>query len=80
MDGSDINAVARSHSGHLLATSDDLGQVNLFRYPVLKKGTESLVYPGHSSHVMNVRWTVADEFLLSCGVSIYVYYRYIDVY
>ena len=32
MDGSDINAVARSHSGHLLATSDDLGKVNLFRY------------------------------------------------
>lgn len=34
MDGSDINAVARSHSGHLLATSDDLGRVNLFRYTV----------------------------------------------
>lgn len=31
MDGSDINAVARSHSGHLLASSDDLGKVNLFR-------------------------------------------------
>jgi len=31
MDGSDINAVARSHSGHLLATSDDRGKVNLFR-------------------------------------------------
>jgi echinoderm microtubule-associated protein-like 6 len=23
--------------------------------------------PGHSSHVMNVRWSVADEYLLSCG-------------
>ncbi len=31
MDGSDINAVARSHSGHLVATSDDLGKVNVFR-------------------------------------------------
>ena len=28
MDGSDINAVSRSHSGHLLATSDDLGKVS----------------------------------------------------
>jgi hypothetical protein len=31
MDGSDINAAARSNSGHLLATADDLGKVNLFR-------------------------------------------------
>lgn len=35
MDGSDINAVARSHSGHLLAMSDDFGKVNLFRYPCI---------------------------------------------
>lgn len=32
-DGTDINAVARSHSMRLLATADDFGQVNLFRYP-----------------------------------------------
>jgi hypothetical protein len=31
MDGSDINAAARSNSGHLLATADDLGKVNLLR-------------------------------------------------
>ena len=32
-DGTDINAVCRSHSTRLLATADDFGQVNLFRYP-----------------------------------------------
>lgn len=69
MDGSDINAVARSHSGHLLASADDLGRVNLFRYPADQPGAASVGYAAHSSHVMNVRWTVGDEFLLSCGVS-----------
>ena len=53
MDGSDINATARSHSGHLLATSDDNGQVRLFRYPVINKGAAYLSYSGHSSHVTN---------------------------
>jgi WD40 repeat protein len=67
MDGSDINAVARSHSGHLVATSDDFGKVNLFRYPCVKAGAQSVAYHGHSSHVMNVRWTVGDEFVLTCG-------------
>lgn len=32
-DGTNINAVCRSHSTRLLATADDFGQVNLFRYP-----------------------------------------------
>lgn len=67
MDGSDINATARSHSGHLIATSDDMGKVNLFRYPCTVEGASFNAYSGHSSHVTNVRWTVADECLLSCG-------------
>jgi len=67
MDGSDINAVSRSHSGHLLVTSDDFGKIHLFRYPVLKNDAGCLTYSGHSSHVMNVRWSAADEYLLSCG-------------
>ncbi|RYH20675.1 hypothetical protein EON65_22800, partial [archaeon] len=66
-DGSDINAVSRSHTGHLLATSDDFGQVNIFRYPVCEKTSKPLSYSGHSSHVMCVRWTCGDEFLLSTG-------------
>ena len=32
-DGSDINAVARSPDGTLSATTDDFGQVNLFKCP-----------------------------------------------
>jgi hypothetical protein len=35
MDGTDVNAVHRSRSGRLLATSDDFGKVNVFRYGTL---------------------------------------------
>eukprot|EP00981_Chlorochromonas_danica_P009096 scaffold2486_cov169-Ochromonas_danica.AAC.15 len=67
MDGSDINAVARSHTGHLLALGDDFGQVQLYRYPCVDKAAKCLTFKGHSSHVMNVRWTCGDEYLLSAG-------------
>ena len=67
MDGSDVNAVVRSHSGHLVATSDDFGKVRLFRYPCVKENSSSLSYAGHSSHVTNIRWSVADECLISTG-------------
>ncbi|RHY31148.1 hypothetical protein DYB25_005922 [Aphanomyces astaci] len=36
-DGTDINAVHRCHSGELVATGDDFGQVKLFRYPAVAK-------------------------------------------
>lgn len=68
LDGSDINAVARSHTGHLLATSDDLSKINLYRYPCLDpKLAKFITFTGHSSHVMNVKWTCGDECLISAG-------------
>lgn len=68
MDGSDINSVSRSNSGHLCVTSDDFGKVNLFRYPCdYKDGALPIVYSGHSSHVTNVRWTAGDDCVISCG-------------
>ena len=66
-DGSDINAVDRSHSGHLVATADDFGKVKVFRYPCLTPDSQAIVSSGHSSHVMNVRWSVADAYLISVG-------------
>jgi WD40 repeat protein len=66
-DGTDINAVDRSNSGHLIATSDDFGNVRVLRYPCVEEGANALMCSGHSSHVMNVRWTVGDEYLISCG-------------
>jgi len=68
MDGSDINTVSRSHSGHLVASGDDFGLVNLFQYPCNNpKSAEAVKFKGHSSHVMNLRWTVGDGYLVSVG-------------
>jgi microtubule-associated protein-like 6 len=66
-DGTDINAVDRSHSGSLLATADDLGKVKLFRFPCVEKTAMSAAYDGHSSHVTNVRWSLSDSHLISLG-------------
>ena len=66
MDGSDINSVDRDTRGKLLASGDDFGQVKLFNYPVVKEDSQFNAYDGHSSHVTNVRWTVANT-LVSTG-------------
>ncbi|EQC41165.1 hypothetical protein SDRG_01142 [Saprolegnia diclina VS20] len=66
-DGSDVNGVARSHAGTLLATGDDFGKVKLFRYPCAKKHAGFATLNGHSSHVTNVAWSTSDEYLLSTG-------------
>ena len=66
-DGTDINAVDRSHVGSLVATGDDFGKVKLFRYPCVQKASQCQEYLGHSSHVTNVRWTCCDECLISLG-------------
>lgn len=70
-DGTDINAVARSHgsTGHdgLIATADDLGKVKLFRHPCVVPRAQCNEYFGHSSHVTNVAFTANDKTLLSTG-------------
>ena len=66
-DGTDINAVDRSHDGKTLATVDDFGRLRLFRYPVITQDSMFTDYTGHSSHVMNVAWTVGDTHLITCG-------------
>nr|CDS24007.1 echinoderm microtubule associated protein1 [Echinococcus granulosus] len=66
-DGTDINAVCRSHSTRLLATADDFGQVNLFRYPTCQLKVEPRSYGGHSSHVTNVDFLFDDSRLISIG-------------
>ncbi|EDV20145.1 uncharacterized protein TRIADDRAFT_63428 [Trichoplax adhaerens] len=66
-DGTDVNAVARSFNGNLLATGDDFGMVNLFKYPCNQPKSSCNQYTGHSSHVTNVLFTPNDARLLSTG-------------
>jgi hypothetical protein len=58
MDGSDINALARSPDHTCMATADDFGFVNIFPFPAPIKGQSGYnKNGGHSSHVTNVGFT-----------------------
>ena len=71
-NGSSINYVDRSKSAcvsgySLLASADDFGKIKVFRFPCITKGSESVVGVGHSSHVTNVRFSLKDDYIFSCG-------------
>jgi len=66
MDGSDVNAVDVFNK-QLVATGDDHGNVNLFRYPVLESSNEQIRHAGHSSHVTNVKFSKDGKYLISVG-------------
>ncbi|XP_048843980.1 echinoderm microtubule-associated protein-like 4 isoform X1 [Brienomyrus brachyistius] len=66
-DGTDINALARSHSRRLIALADDFCKVHLFRYPCSRPKAPSHKYSAHSSHVTNVSFLCNDSHLLSTG-------------
>ena len=42
-------------------------QVNLFNYPVVVEHAPALRYGGHSSHVMNVKWSADESYAVSVG-------------
>ncbi|XP_052000848.1 echinoderm microtubule-associated protein-like 2 [Xyrauchen texanus] len=66
-DGTDINALCRSHSESIVAVADDFCKVHLFQYPCPKPKAPSYKYEGHGSHVTNVRFTLNDSHLVSLG-------------
>jgi microtubule-associated protein-like 6 len=77
VDGTDINAVERSHgnrtqdptsvNGNLIALADDFGMVKLMRYPCVSNSQLSKSYRGHSAHVTNVVFHNDDSFVISTG-------------
>nr|XP_039259121.1 echinoderm microtubule-associated protein-like 2 isoform X2 [Styela clava] len=66
-DGTDVNAVCRSHDTAYLASGDDFGKVHLYKYPCNKPRAPSSKHSGHSSHVTCVRFLGDDSTLLSTG-------------
>uniref|UniRef100_A0A8D0AIR8 EMAP like 2 n=1 Tax=Sander lucioperca TaxID=283035 RepID=A0A8D0AIR8_SANLU len=66
-DGTDINAVCRSHDGSLVASADDFGKVHLFSFPCSQPRAPSHEYGGHSSHVTNVAFLHDNSHLISTG-------------
>lgn len=66
-DGTDVNACDRSRSGRHLVTADDFGGVNLFNHPCVVQDAPCRRGAGHSSHVMNVRFSPDDAWVVSVG-------------
>ncbi|XP_051936571.1 echinoderm microtubule-associated protein-like 4 isoform X2 [Hippocampus zosterae] len=66
-DGTDINAVIRSHNRKVLALADDFCKVHLFSYPCATAKAPSHKYSAHSSHVTNVSFLHDDRHLISTG-------------
>ncbi|KAG5190289.1 quinon protein alcohol dehydrogenase-like superfamily [Tribonema minus] len=66
-DGTDVNGVDYHRDLQLLATADDFGHVNLFRYPCVIKGAKAKAYGGHASHVTRVAFSPNGSYLFSAG-------------
>uniref|UniRef100_A0A8C9QMZ3 EMAP like 4 n=1 Tax=Scleropages formosus TaxID=113540 RepID=A0A8C9QMZ3_SCLFO len=66
-DGTDINALIRSHNRKVIALADDFCKVHLFQYPCSRPKAPSHKYSAHSSHVTNVSFLHSDSHLLSTG-------------
>ncbi|XP_043916203.1 echinoderm microtubule-associated protein-like 4 isoform X2 [Protopterus annectens] len=66
-DGTDINALIRSHNRKVIAVADDFCKVHLFQYPCSKAKAPSHKYSAHSSHVTNVSFSHSDGHLVSTG-------------
>ncbi|XP_067092220.1 echinoderm microtubule-associated protein-like 4 isoform X2 [Osmerus mordax] len=66
-DGTDINALIRSHNRKVIALADDFCKVHLFAYPCSRPKAPSHKYSAHSSHVTNVTFMHNDSHLVSTG-------------
>lgn len=62
-----MNSVCRSTSRTILATADDFGKVNLYKYPCVVERASCSAYLGHSSHVTKVKFSLNDKYLVSTG-------------
>lgn len=75
-DGTGVHAVDRSADGALLATADDLGGINLHRYPCVRPEARDApnrcTVVSHASAALCCRWAAegaapTEEFLVSVG-------------
>ncbi len=67
VDGSDLNACARSNGSKLIATGDDFGKIKLYSYPASQPKSLHHTVGGHSSHVTRLDFLADDNRLISSG-------------
>jgi len=69
-DGTEINAVARSHTWDkvpVLATADNFGRVRLYNYPCVTPGASDKCYKGHASNITNLQFSYDDSYCVTIG-------------
>jgi WD40 repeat protein len=66
-NGTDVNAVDRSHDRKYLASGDDFGHVKLFTYPCVVEDAPFAKFHGHSAEVTSVRFMHGDSHVVSVG-------------
>lgn len=67
MDMTDINMCDVSPDSQLLVSGDDFGNVTLYNYPCTNKKDGASLYEGHSSFVMNVKFSKSGKHVMSAG-------------
>ena len=50
-----------------MVRGDDFGKVSIMKYPFVVTGSKYNEYPGHSSHVTNVKFSLDDKYIFSAG-------------
>jgi len=66
-DGSHINGVNVSKDMKLIATADDFGLLNVYRYPSLSVKHKARSYAGHSEHVVRSIFTPEADKIFTIG-------------
>ena len=56
-----------SWGNYVAATGDDMGKINLFRWPAFDFKQAARTYIGHGSHVMQTHFSHDDDYLISAG-------------
>jgi len=66
-DASDINACDVDFNSDTLAFADDLGKLNIARYPTMTDSVPVDQYTGHCSHLTRCRFSADGKYLFSTG-------------
>jgi microtubule-associated protein-like 6 len=63
----EVNTACRAQSRRVLATGDDFGRINLYKYPCAVPKAKCRSFIGHSSHVTKVKFLFDDSYMISTG-------------
>lgn len=66
-NGTEVNAMDRSHAGSLLVSADSKGRLSLFNYPASARQAQASVEAAHKSHATCVRFGTDDKYVMSTG-------------